>query len=92
MQRLYVAPQSRFVAGSSVSRRRAPAVVQAGKRDESRINTDSSALPETFCIIGDKATVRDFAKLQLGEISSAIEVSPARLAYAAIIFRTQRAQ
>lgn len=36
---------------------------------------DSTALPKTFCIIEDRHTVQDFAKLQLDEIRSSIQVS-----------------
>jgi hypothetical protein len=42
---------------------------------EASVTFDSTALPQNFCIIEDKATVQDFAKLQLQEIKEGIEVS-----------------
>lgn len=35
---------------------------------------DSEALPASFCIIEDRNTVQNFAKLQLDEITSSIQV------------------
>lgn len=41
---------------------------------EASVAFDSTALPQNFCIIEDKATVQDFAKLQLQEIKEAVQV------------------
>lgn len=38
-------------------------------------NLDSTALPSSFCIIEDRTTVQDFAKLQMAEIKTGIRVS-----------------
>jgi hypothetical protein len=50
-------------------------------------DTDSTALPKTFCIIEDRHTVQDFAKLQLGEIRSSIQVSLPRLGISVLAHR-----
>lgn len=41
---------------------------------EASVAFDSTALPQNFCIIEDKGTVQDFAKLQLQEIKDAVQV------------------
>lgn len=59
---------------------------------EASVAFDSTALPQNFCIIEDKGTVQDFAKLQLQEIKDAVQVrkrvvirtslsSPARISW-----------
>jgi hypothetical protein len=44
---------------------------------------DSTALPTSFCIIEDRNTVQNFAKLQLDEIKSGIQVGFARSCHGA---------
>lgn len=39
--------------------------------------SESVALPDNFCIIEDRSTVKDFASLQLDEIADGIQVRPA---------------
>lgn len=45
-----------------------------GPTKEASVAFDSTALPQNFCIIEDKGTVQDFAKLQLEEIQDAVVV------------------
>lgn len=42
--------------------------------EDDEIWSDTVALPDNFCIIEDRSTVKDFASLQLTEIEDGIQV------------------
>jgi hypothetical protein len=63
--------RSRSVVGR---RHQAQALNGSPEPDASAPTFDSTALPASFCIIEDRSTVQDFAKLQLDEIKTGIRV------------------